>query len=73
MLLLIARIYQDGINKNNHKLIQKITKYSIYKAHEYSWSIREAKWYHGELVVTIPSTECSLRDITIHNPRLMIP
>ena len=73
MLILITRIYQNVIKKYDHKLIQEGTKYSIHEAHEYSWSIHEAKWYHDELVVTIPRTESSLGDITIHNPQLMIP
>ena len=72
MFLLITRIYQDVIQEHNHKPIQKGAKDSIHEAHEYSWSVRETKWHHSELVVTIPSTESYLRDITIHNPQLMI-
>ena len=72
MFLLILRTNQNVIKEYNHKIIQKGIEYSIHEAHKYSWSICEAKWYHGELVVAIPHTECSLGDITIHNPQLMI-
>jgi hypothetical protein len=63
MLLLIFGLNQDVINEHHHKLNQVLHKNFVHQIYEVGRCIGQSKRHDGVLIVSIPSSECSLRNI----------
>jgi len=73
MLLLIAKIYQDIIDEDHHKLVQFGHEHRIHEIHEMSRCICETEGHDEILIEPIPHRESSLRYIFRTDLDLMIP
>ena len=63
---------QDVVDEYHNKLIEVGLEHPMHEIHECRWSIRKFEWHHCELKMPIPSPECRLKDICLHNPQLMV-
>lgn len=73
VFLHILRINQDIVNRNQHKLVKIGMKYIIHKMHACGWGVSEPKMETRKLITFVMSFDCSLVDILIPYPYLMVP
>ena len=73
MFHMTFRINQDIIYKHHHKFIQIWFENPVHQIHKRGWCVSQPKRLYQELIMTIPSPECSLRYITLLHSQLMIP
>ena len=73
MLLFIARVYQDIINEDHHKLVQFGHEHQIHEIHEVSRCIRKNEGHDKILIQSIPRRESCLSYIFRTDLDLMLP
>uniref|UniRef100_A0A0D3EA29 Uncharacterized protein n=1 Tax=Brassica oleracea var. oleracea TaxID=109376 RepID=A0A0D3EA29_BRAOL len=63
MLFPTPRINQNIVDEDDHALIQVLAKNIIHKFHERCRCIRQPKWHHHKLVISITCAESRLPHI----------
>ena len=72
MFFLILRITKDAIKENKNKPARILIENIIHEAHRCSWCICETKWYHYNIITSIPCSEGCLMNIFILDPYLLV-
>ena len=72
VFLLTLGVNQDVVDENNDELVEIGFSHPVHKIHEYRRCVRKSERHNQELVVTIASSECCLRDVLLADSQLMI-
>ncbi|MFS7950262.1 hypothetical protein Hanom_Chr07g00581231 [Helianthus anomalus] len=72
MLFPAFRVDQDVVDKYNHEFVEVGFAHTVHEIHEDRRGVSHSERHDEELVMTITSPECSLRDVFITNSQLMV-